>query len=56
MELETFIGLIVFFAGGWLVLREEDSDHLGLVVGMFNSAMIAFLLWMVIMVGLGSLL
>ncbi len=48
---------IVFAAFiGYLALRERGEDDLRLLWGMILSAGMAFLLWVVIMVTIGSLL
>ncbi len=41
---------------GYLALRRRDEDHAELLWGMVVSAALAWVLWVVIMVGLGSLL
>lgn len=50
------LGVVVFFLGGYLILRERGDDRIELVGGMVVGAAIAFGLWFVIMYGLGSLL
>ena len=52
------IGLGIAFAVfiGYLALRRRDEDHAELIGGMILSAAIAWALWVVIMVTLGSLL